>query len=87
MKKILIILIALSLLSCDKEECYTCTTIMTTTVNMDLPGYPQTIKTTTVKCGTEEDISNYEKEGTASTTVTVQGISAISRARTNCVLD
>lgn len=85
MNRLFLFIAFLCFIGCsEKELCYECKTTMTTTVSVSVAGYPQTSTTTTTKCGTEEEIADYEREGTLTSSSTVSGISATVRTVTRC---
>lgn len=82
MKNLLIIALLFILgVSCKKEKCGTCTTTITTSVNVSTPGYPQTSTTTQNACGDDyEDL-----DGKTITSTAQQGnIIATSVSNTTC---
>lgn len=63
------------------NKCQTCTETVTTTVNVQVPGYPQVSKTTFEACGEQLKAVNGK---TTTATSTVDGISATVTSKTIC---
>ena len=86
MKKLFLVLIplvALGFSSCKK--CGTCTITTVTSVNQQVTGYPQTTTSTVEECG--DDYKDLKDNGTATSTTTVQGISATTTTTTTYIDD
>ena len=82
MRKMIILLALAAIVGCENNGCHECTTTITTSVSVQLDGYPQTSTVENTVC--DEDIENYEREGTFTVSATVSGISATSRSVTRC---
>jgi hypothetical protein len=63
------------------NKCQTCTETVTTSVNVQVPGYPQVSKTTYEACGEQLKAVNGK---TTTATSTVDGITATVTSKTTC---
>lgn len=84
MKYTLATIISLTLFAESCNQCGTCTTTITTTVNVSTPGYPQTSKTTFNACGKDYRDANGKQSTSTSTS---GGITATAKSKTTCTLN
>lgn len=76
MKQILTISILLIFISCTKDRCYECETVITAKA----PGIDPQISTLEFDfCGDKREVT-----GTTTSTVTVEGITATAKSKTTC---
>ena len=82
MKKLLILLFLVFLFSCKKDECYKCTTVITTTGS---PYASSPVVTTVTSCGiNSSEAKEIEKSMTSIVTVNMGGYSITSTSVCNC---
>jgi hypothetical protein len=87
MRKIAIvaIVIALSTISCKKDNCYICTTTYILGTTQTVEGYPKTVTGNVIEiCDTEEVIKDYEESNQGMYLEIVNGYTIITGYSTKC---
>jgi hypothetical protein len=83
MKTLLFVVLCLAFYGCDKEVCYSCQTTYTNTYSDGRPASESSI-TQDICNYTQTELEDYEKGLTYTTTVTIDGVTTVIRARTEC---
>ena len=83
MKTLLFVVLCVALYGCEGEVCTSCQTTYTTTYSDGRPADESSI-TQDICNYTRTELEDYEKGLTYSTTITINGVTSVIRAKTVC---